>query len=382
MEYSRNTIKRLLLPLLVFASAAMAGPGHELEDAVNQATTNGSDHAGYSLAVFSTQARYGAYSGWENPDDETPITGNTAFRLASITKTYVASTVLRLWEEGMVDLQSPISKLIDPQFNEWLQSDGYDIDKILLRHLLTHTGGVFDHAQDRYIEILLNNPETEWTRAGQVKAGVDWGDPVGKPGELFYYSDTGYILVGNIIERITGKTLSASVRQWVNFEKLGIKQTYWERFENPPANVNRAHQHFQGMDTYNWSPTIDVYGGGGLVATPADVALFFNKLLTGQVFKNRETLSLMLSKEGLPENSPYRIGMFEFNYDGKQAYGHYGYWGTLVAHDPITNKTIAGAVVRGSDNKLMQKIITAYIRDELGVEDNCFAPDSQNGPHR
>ena len=110
------------------------------------------------------------------------------------------------------------------------------------------------------------------------------------PASFFSYSDTGYILVGNIIERITGKSLAASVRQWLNFEKLGIKQTYWERFEKAPVDQNRAHQFYESIDTYNWNPAIDLYGGGGLVATPADVALFFNKLLTGQVFKNADTL--------------------------------------------------------------------------------------------
>ena len=104
-------------------------------------------------------------------------------------------------------------------------------------------------------------------------------DPVGKPGELYSYSDTGYVLVGNIIERITHKTLPASVRQYINFEKLGLRQTYWEKYERQPTTVNRAHQYFQGKDTYSWNPTMDMYGGGGLVACWVLLSVFCRSMV-------------------------------------------------------------------------------------------------------
>jgi D-alanyl-D-alanine carboxypeptidase len=357
-------LRQLIFPVLFCFSSAALGQYNELEDTARQATLKGGDSAGFSLSVYSPSASYSVQAGLRNPGTKFLITEKTAFRLASITKTYVASTVLRLWEDGLVDLQSPVSELIDPTFDKWLREDGYDTDKILLIHLLTHTGGVFDHGEDpRYIAEIIEDPAREWTRGAQLKACVDWGDPVGEPGELFSYSDTGFILVGNIIERITGKTLAASVRQWLNFEKLGIKQTYWEQFEKAPVDQNRAHQFYGSIDTYNWSPTIDLYGGGGLVATPADVALFFNKLLTGQVFKYADTLRRMLSEDRLPDTSPYRIGIFEHNIDGNAIYGHSGYWGTLVRHDPATNKTIAGAVIRGSDSEVLEGLIADAMKE-------------------
>jgi D-alanyl-D-alanine carboxypeptidase len=143
---------------------------------------------------------------------------------------------------------------------------------------------------------------------------------------------------------------------------LGIKQTYWERFENAPLDLNRAHQFYEGMDTYNWNPTIDLYGGGGLVATPADVALFFNKLLTGQVFKHADTLRRMLSDDQSPDKSPYRIGIFERYIDGKKIYGHSGFWGTLVWHDPATNRTIAAAI-RNTDLQVLDGFMADVMKD-------------------
>jgi D-alanyl-D-alanine carboxypeptidase len=357
-------LRQLIVPVLFCFSAAALGQYGELENTVRQAALNGGDGAGFSLSVYSPSASYSVQAGLRNPGTNFLITEKTAFRIASITKTYVASTVLRLWEEGLVDLQAPVSELIDPTFDQWLRGDGYDTDKILLIHLLTHTGGMFDHAQDaRYIAEIIEDPAREWTRETQVKACVDWGDPVGEPGELYSYSDTGYLLVGHVVERITGRSLAASVRQWLNFEKLGIKQTYWEQFEKAPLHLNRAHQFYESTDTYNWSPTIDLYGGGGLVATPSDVVLFFNKLLTGQVFRRADTLTRMLSVAELPDASSYRIGIFEHKIDGKTTYGHSGFWGTLVRHDPATNTTIAGAVIRGSDYEVLKNLIVDAIED-------------------
>ena len=82
---------------------------------------------------------------------------------------------------------------------------GYDLNKITIRHLLTHTAGLFDHAgSNTYIEKVFADPFHEWTRTEQVQGCVDWGDPLFEPGEQFSYSDTGYILLGEIIENVTG----------------------------------------------------------------------------------------------------------------------------------------------------------------------------------
>jgi D-alanyl-D-alanine carboxypeptidase len=310
-------LRQLIVPVLFCFSAAALGQYGELENTVRQAALNGGDGAGFSLSVYSPSASYSVQAGLRNPGTNFLVTEKTAFRIASITKTYVASTVLRLWEEGLVDLQAPVSELIDPTFDQWLRGDGYDTDRILLIHLLTHTGGMFDHAQDaRYIAEIIEDPAREWTRETQVKACVDWGDPVGEPGELYSYSDTGYLLVGHVVERITGRSLAASVRQWLNFEKLGIKQTYWEQFEKAPLHLNRAHQFYESTDVAE-----------------------------------------------LPDASSYRIGIFEHKIDGKTTYGHSGFWGTLVRHDPATNTTIAGAVIRGSDYEVLKNLIVDAIED-------------------
>jgi D-alanyl-D-alanine carboxypeptidase len=123
-----------------------------------------------------------------------PLTGNEPFRIASITKTFVATTILRLWEDGKIQLDDPVTRYISSKHTDILRTDGYAPEKITLRHLLTHTSGLYDHgSSSEYVQAIFDRPEYQWTRTEQIQRMVDWGRPVGKPGERFSYSDTGYL---------------------------------------------------------------------------------------------------------------------------------------------------------------------------------------------
>lgn len=287
--------------------------------------------------------------------------GDEGFRLASITKTYVAATALRLVEDGRLDLQAPIDQYLPTAWMELLAKDGYQTHVITVRHLLSHTSGMADAAQTpQFIATLKAHPQTHWTREGDLHDLVEWTDPVGKPGEKYSYSDTGYVLLGAIIEHVTGQTLPQAVRTLLQLDALGVTGTYWERYETPVGGA-RAHQVFEGIDTYEWDPSMDLYGGGGLVAPPVDVAVFFDALLTGHLFRKPDTLALMQSAEGLPADSPYRLGVFAYDLDGTQAVGHSGFWGTLVAREPRSGRTISGAVTDRTDYPKLKALVTDYV---------------------
>jgi D-alanyl-D-alanine carboxypeptidase len=230
---------------------------------------------------------------------------------------------------------------------------------------MSHTAGMYDHPEsENFVNGILENPQKEWTMQGQIKAGVDWGDPVGAPGEKFSYSDTGYVLLGNIIERASGVSLPVAVRTLLQLDKIAPGAIVWERGDSAPVpEERRVHQYFQGMDIFDWSPTIDLYGGGGLLASPKGMAEFFTALFSGEVFTKPETLEVMLSKEGLPEGSPYRLGVFDHKYDELHVYEHGGFWGTNVMYHPKSGTVIAGAVLKQSDYRQMISIMTGYLRN-------------------
>lgn len=289
------------------------------------------------------------------------VTGQEGFRIASITKTFVAATVLRLWEDGRIDLDSPIAPLLPAEWVALLKKGGYAPEKITVRQLATHTSGLADHAQaPQFIAAVKAHPDKEWNRTIDLQKLIEWTKPVGQPGEKFSYSDTGYVLLGAIVERVTGTDLPWAARTELSLNTLNLPDTYWEKFE--PANGRkRAHQMFEGLDTYNWTPTMDLFGGGGVVSTPQDLATFFDALLTGRLFKHPETLALMTSSQGLPAGDPYRIGVFVYDYSGARSIGHSGFWGTFVARETASGQTFAAAVTDRSDYPRLKEIMTDYL---------------------
>jgi D-alanyl-D-alanine carboxypeptidase len=290
---------------------------------------------------------------------------DTSFRLASNTKTYTAATILRLWEDGRIKLDDSIRNYVDPAYIALLEKDGYDTAHITVRHLLSHTSGLADHAQTReFLQLIETRPGTAWTRRSQLEWLVRWTDPVAAPGVKFFYSDSGYCLLGNIIERLTGLPLATAVRRTLDFDKLGLSATWWETQEPPaPQAGPRAHLILDGKDTYDWNPTLDMYGGGGLVATPQDMARFLYALFDGKVFRHPGTLETMLSKQGLPADSPYRLGIFEYDVGGLKAYGHSGFWGTAAVYVPSRQRAFALAVTQRDAFKPAFESLKAALRD-------------------
>ena len=97
---------------------------------------------------------------------------------------------------------------------------GYRPDAITVRQVLVHTSGIYDVGQDPAYQAAVNaDPAKRWTRLEQVRFAMDHGAPVGEPGTVYAYSDTGYSLLGEIIERATGTPLADAYRTLLDFER-------------------------------------------------------------------------------------------------------------------------------------------------------------------
>lgn len=264
------------------------------------------------------------------------------FRIASVTKTFVAASILKLWEDGKLRLEDPISNYLSPDHIQILSQD-YDLEKISILQVLRHNAGFFDHTHAPvFFEKVLQPGGHEWTRTEQLKLCVEAGEPIGTPGEKFSYSDTGYIILGEIIENIQGKTLGIAIPEILDFEKLGLQNTAFEGL-NPKVDQARIHQYFQGQDTYSFHPSMDYFGGGGLLSTTEDLSRFFLALFHGEVFKNPSTLEQMLQPVSYT-SAPmmdYRIGIYRIEINGVEAFAHAGFWGTQVVYFPSLDLAMA-----------------------------------------
>ncbi|MFH0946919.1 MAG: serine hydrolase domain-containing protein, partial [Planctomycetota bacterium] len=276
-------------------------------------------------------------------DSVEPLTARHTFRTASNTKTYVAAAMLRLIEMGRLRLDDPLSALLPEERASLLKGDGYDLDAMTLRMVLSHTSGLGDHSDDgRYDEAILADPERRWTADEQIRLLVEWRRPVGAPGEKYSYSDSGYILLGGIIEQQTGLSLGTAVRELLEYDRLGLSSTYWEYTEEPPAAAGpRAHQYYGDLDTRDWHASLDLYGGGGIVADAPDLARFMRRLLEGEVLRQEAALAAMM-KDGTPT---YRLGLMVKDLSGYEAFGHQGFWNTFAFHVPALDLTVSGCIL-------------------------------------
>jgi D-alanyl-D-alanine carboxypeptidase len=286
------------------------------------------------------------------------------FRIASVTKTYVAAAILRLMEKKILRLEDPISKHLSPMHAEILAQD-YDLEQITIAQILRHSAGFFDHTHaPEFFERVFSTPVYEWTRTAQLQLGVDKGEKIGSPGTQFSYSDLGYVILGELIETYTGKSLDGGIKELLELEKLGLDQTDFERMDFQTDQL-RIHQYFQGKDTYDFSPTMDYYGGGGILSNTANLIDFFQALFQGKIFDNPSTLALMLESSSYASKPKldYGMGMFKVKVKGMDAYSHSGFWGTQVLYIPKLDLYLAanysGAWGGGAVAPIFEKVVNA-----------------------
>jgi D-alanyl-D-alanine carboxypeptidase len=281
-------------------------------------------------------------SGFADVKNEVKLLSDQTFRIASVTKTFVAATILRLWEDKKLKMEDPISRYISEEHNNILETGNYNPEEITIYHLLTHSSGLSDHTQSpkyKFESLKLNH---NWTRTEQLTDLVSFTKPVGKRSEQFSYSDTGYILLGEIIETITHKPLGDALVEQLRLKQFGLTNIFMEDLKGDYSN-KRIHQYVENEDTYYINPSLDYYGGGGLLANSHDLCMFFQYLFEHKVFRHKSTLNKMLSPVVYQSKQTldYRIGIWETEIGGMIAYTQTGFWGTQVIYIPEIQTSIA-----------------------------------------
>lgn len=259
-----------------------------------------------------------------------------------MTKTYTSAAILRLYEESKLRLHDGISQYLTNATRSLLESSGYNTSAIRVQHLLYHISGLPDFNNDAYKQEVVLHPQRRWTRDEQIEWALNSSKPVGKPGEVFEYSDTGYVVLGEIIETVSQLPQARAYRDLLGFEHLSIRNTWFETLEPAPTGLPpRAHQFSNDIDTTNFDPSFDLYGGGGLVSTVSDAARFLRLLFRGSVFRKADTLQTMLTIPDSNAEAGYAMGIEEVRVENTVCWGHSGFWGTAFIHCPDFDVTVA-----------------------------------------
>jgi CubicO group peptidase (beta-lactamase class C family) len=152
--------------------------------------------------------------GLANVELDVPVTPDTVFELASVTKQFTATAIMRLVEEGKVGLDNPISHYLSTTPDAW--------QGITVRHLLTHTAGLAS-LETGFRALRTGGVRANYTTAEMFEAATK--DPMSfRPGERWQYSDVGYFLLGMIIEKASGQRYREFVTERF-FQPLGMTAT-------------------------------------------------------------------------------------------------------------------------------------------------------------
>ncbi len=282
--------------------------------------------------------------------------------IASNTKTYVAAAILRLQEQKKLNITDPIANYLTTETRNCLVNDGYDIQKIKISHLLSHTSGIADYVDDGYFDFVNKNKKHRWTRKEQIVRATTVAKPLAAPQDTFQYADINYLLLTEMIEHITKKPFYTAIRELDKFETLGLNKTWFQTLEKTPQKTFAlAHQYWNkyDWDTYDLDPSWDLYGGGGIAATNADLTRFFKYLFEGKIVADTAILSKMYTDVPCKTKTKYCMGMYKFTIAGMTAYYHGGFWGTDAIYFPELKTAISITILEKSERDLSSEICKA-----------------------
>jgi D-alanyl-D-alanine carboxypeptidase len=320
--------------------------------------------------------------GQARADDGSTIQPNSAFHVASVTKTLVATLLLQHFEEGLpVALEARIAELgiVPPEVIARLaRRAGHSFcAEISLRHLLTHTSGMLDAFEDGEptlpgivaLKDYLMRPDAvrakRWrawdeSRPYDKDAGVlnyylnsgqadaHWA----APGSVFRYSDTAYVIIALFLEHLTGRQLALLLEERI-FTPLQMNGTYLAYDADPiglgPARTPEADV-WAGtlpMLSSGYSLSAD-WGGGGVVSTARDLSVFLRALLRGGFFRSAATLEAMtnwIAPEGLAlPRLGMGLGIQRFAAGQCEVWGHTGSWGARMFYEPMSGIIFTGTI--------------------------------------
>ncbi len=291
---------------------------------------------------------WGGSAGSSSLESGEPLRPEHAFRTASITKMVTAATVLRLVEEGVLGLDDLISAHLPPKLVARVHVlDGTSRGaEITVRQLLAHTAGLYHYvSDDGFVDTVLADPTAAWTPRQLIDYALENGEPYFEPGQGYHYSDTGYVLLGLIVERATGEPLHETYQELV-FEPLGMDSTYQEGYEDP-RGAELSHPYFEDVDAIVVNGTVD-WASGGLVSTAADLRRFVRGVLEGDLYERPDTLGTMLELTpglgGPGFRFSYGLGVQVLEAGELELRGHDGFWGSFMWYWPELDATITGTI--------------------------------------
>jgi CubicO group peptidase (beta-lactamase class C family) len=308
--------------------------------------------------------------GFANLEWQVPNTPTTKFRLGSITKQFTAASILLLEERGKLKVEDPVKKYMPDAPAVW--------DKVTIFHVLTHTSGIpsftsFPEFRSKEAQAMTPQQLVDWFRDKPLEF---------EPGTKWNYSNSGYVLLGYLIEKISGQSYIDFLQQNI-FTPLGMKDSGYD--SNSTVIAHRAAGYAPGKDGPENAGFVHMsipFSAGALYSTTEDLLRWEQGLFGGKVLKPES-----LVKMTTPFKQDYAFGLAVLTRNGHKVITHDGGiegFNTSLAYYPDDKLVVAvlanlnGQVPGQLTGRLAQvvhgeKVVLDAERKEITVSPNVLA---------
>ena len=243
------------------------------------------NYKGLSIAIGIPQKGFWKSTIGES-GTEMPLSTESRFHALSLGKIFSSALILKLVENGYLKMSDTINKWFPdcPRANE-----------ITITHLLSHISGI--QSYEALYEFVLND-KNNYTEEEMLEMAFRYNIP-DVPNSFISYTNTGYIMLGVIVSKVTGNSLKENFLDYF-INPLGLKNTVFCDKENLTMENIRGYNGSEISDSKQWPLT---YAAGPLISTPTDIIILYNYLLSGQ-FLSKESMNFMLSEMNIWKYDP------------------------------------------------------------------------------
>lgn len=290
------------------------------------------------------------------------LSPETPFHIASVGKLMTATMIYQLADAGALDLDKPIGPLLlasnsltKEALTKLFTFEGVDYsDRVTAAQLLAHTSGVADYfdgpvtSGEPLLKLMLQSPERMWTPAELVAISSERQIPVNAPGQGYHYSDTGYVLLGLLVEALTDKSFEDNLVERI-FEPTQMTHTYMALRQKPLSGYQPAigDVWLKGSEIGGTNALSVDWAGGGLISMLSDLKSFSQALHGGKLI-SQESYTQMFSDQQEFQNGIHTgAGGMTVHFEKffpllklQTVNGHIGVLSTHVFYDAVTDSHI------------------------------------------
>lgn len=319
-------------------SAALASALQQRIDLWNRRDT----HRGVSASVILADGAQWSGAAGETGSD-TALDSRALIQIGSITKTMTAAVVLQLVDEGVLRLEDPIDR--------WLPARPNIDGAITVRQLLNHTNGLANYTgTGRLSRAIADDPAHVFLPDELLKL-VD--EPRFAPGSATEYTNTSFLLLGQIAARATGRSIVDLYRQRL-FAPLELNDIFMPGLEEPPGPVAFAFAGDEAANPLDYPALLSVgHSAFGLLSNAATIARWGRALFSGRVIseaRQREMRELVPAAGTIVGETGSGLGIRGYEYLGRRQFGHSGgatFGSSLLLYDPVSGVTVVVIMNQG-----------------------------------